>query len=51
VPGLQILILPNGILDYLIKGGDFRFQSGDHPGHCGVGRCGVLARAAPALHP
>jgi hypothetical protein len=53
VPGLQILILPNGVLDYLIEGCDFRFQSGDHPGHGGVGRRGVLARAAPVgpLHP
>jgi alpha-beta hydrolase superfamily lysophospholipase len=47
VPGLQILVLPNGVLDYLIEGGDFRFQPGDHPGHGGVGRRGVLARAAP----
>ena len=53
VPGLQILILPNGVLDRLIEGGDFRFQPGDHPGHGGVGRRGVLARAAPVgpLHP
>jgi hypothetical protein len=53
VPGLDSLILPNGVLDRLIEGGDFRFQPGDHPGHGGVGRRGVLARAAPVdpLHP
>ena len=53
VPGPQILILPDGVLDRLIEGGDFRFQSGDHPGHRGVGRRGFLARGAPVgpFHP
>ena len=53
VPGLKIFILPNGVLDRLIKGDDFRLQPGDHPGHRGIGRRTPLARAAPVgpLHP
>ena len=53
VPGPQILILPDGVLDRLIKGDDFRLQPGDHRGHGGVGRRAPLARVAPVgpLHP
>ena len=51
MPGPQILILPDGVLDRLIKGDDFRLQPGDHRGHGGIGRRTPLARAAPALHP
>ena len=47
VPGPQILILPDGVLDRLIKGDDFRLQLGDHRGHGGVGRRAPLARVAP----
>jgi alpha-beta hydrolase superfamily lysophospholipase len=47
VPGPQFPVLTNGVLDRLIECRDFRFQPGDHPGHGGVGRRGVLARAAP----
>ena len=53
VLGPQILIPPDGVPDRLIERGNLRFQPGDHPGHGGVGRRGVLARAAPVgpLHP
>jgi hypothetical protein len=43
----QILILPDGMRDRLIERGNLRLQPGDHPGHRGVGRRALLARAAP----